>query len=103
MALWTAALRAVIGEDSNTHVLPVAELGNVPRILRRMVSRLLPREEAQWCALDWDGQLGAPIRGTAGPLVAAAYGADRMLRVWTRLPGNTVESAILVRLVEGAE
>lgn len=103
VALWTAALRAVIGEDSDTHVLPVAELGNVPRMLRRMVSRLLPREQSQWCALDWDDQLGAPIRGTAGPLVAAAYGADRRLRVWTRMPGDIVESALLVKLVEGAE
>ena len=102
VALWTAALRSVLGQDSNTHVLPVAELGNVPRILRRMVSRLLPREQSQWCALDWDGQLGAPIRGTAGPLAAAAYGADHMLRVWTRLPGDAVESALLVKLVEGA-
>ena len=101
VALWTGALRAVIGEDSDTHVLPVAELGNVPRMLRRMVRRLLPRDKAQWCALDWGGQLGAPIRGTAAPLVAAAYGADRMLRVWTPLPADTVESALLVELVEG--
>ena len=102
VALWTAALRAVIGEEGDTHVLPVAELGGVPRMLRRMVSRLLPRDREQWCALDWDGQIGAPIRGTEGPLVAAAYGADRLLRVWFPLPGDTVESALLVKLVEGA-
>lgn len=102
VALWTAALRAVIGEEGDTHVLPVAELGGVPRMLRRMVKRLLPRDPAQWCALDWDGQLGAPIRGTVAPLVAAAYGADRALRTWTALPVDTVESALLVRLVDGA-
>lgn len=102
VALWTAALRAVIGEEGDTHVLPVAELGGVPRMLRRMVKRLLPRDAAQWCSLDWDGQLGAPVRGAHGPLVAAAYGADRALRTWTALPVDTVESALLVRLVEGA-
>ena len=102
VALWTAALRGVIGEEGDVHVLPVAELGGVPRMLRRMVKRLLPRDPAQWCALDWDGQIGAPIRGTAGPVVAAAYGADRALRTWTALPVETVESTLLVRLVEGA-
>ena len=102
VALWTAALRAVIGAEGDTHVLPVAELGGVPRMLRRMVKRLLPRDPAQWCALDWDGQLGAPIRGADGPLVAAAYGADGALRVWTPLPVHTVERALMVRLVEGA-
>ncbi|CAN5831446.1 hypothetical protein BH11GEM1_BH11GEM1_26500 [soil metagenome] len=103
VALWTAALRAVIEGRGDTHVLPVAEVNGVPRLLRRMVSRLLPRDPEQWCALDWDGQLGAPIRGTASPLVAAAYGADRALRAWTALPVDTVESALLVKLVEGAE
>ena len=102
VALWTAALRAVIGDDNNTHVLPVAEVGNVPRMLRRMVRRMLPRDEDQWCALDWDGQIGARIRGNAGPLVAAAYSADHALRTWTALPVDTVESALLVKLAEGA-
>ena len=101
VALWTAALRAVIG-DGDTRVLPVADLGGVPRILRRLVGRLLPRDSAHWCALDWNGQLGAPIRGERGPLVAAAYSADRVLRAWASLPLDMVESATLVRLVEGA-
>ena len=101
VALWTSALRAVIGEESETHVLPVADLGGVPRMLRRMVRRLLPRDPAHWCALDWDGQVGPLIRGTHGPLVAAAYGADGALLTWTVLPLVTVESAILVKLVEG--
>ena len=100
VALWTAALRAVIGEEGDTHVLPVAELGGVPRMLRRMVKRLLPRDPAQWCALDWDGQLGAPIRGADRPLVAAAYGADGALREWAPLPVHTVASALMVMLVE---
>ena len=101
VAMWTAALRAVIGQEGDTHVMPVAELGGVPRMLRRMVKRLLPRDPAQWCALDWDGQLGAPIRGADGPIAAAAYGADRTLRLWTPLP-MTVDSALLIALVEAA-
>ena len=67
-----------------------------------MVSRLLPRDPAQWCALDWDGQIGAPIRGSAGPVVAAAYGVDRVLRLWTPLPVTTVEGTLLVTLAEAA-
>ena len=102
VALWTASLRAVIGPTSETHVLPVADLRGVPRMLRRMVSRLLPREPAHWCALDWDGQIGAPIRREEGPLVAAAFGATRELRVFAALPLDTVDSATLVILVEGA-
>ena len=102
VALWTAALRAVIGEEGDTHVLPVAELGAVPRMLRRMVRRLLPRDPAKWCALDWDGQIGAPIRGSAGPVVAAVYGVDRVLRLWTPLPVTTVDGTLLVTLAEAA-
>ena len=102
VALWTAALRAVIGEEGDTHVLPVAELGGVPRMLRRMVKRLLPRDPAQWCALDWDGQIGAPIRCSAGPVVAAAYGVDGALRLWTPLPVATVEANLLVTLTDAA-
>jgi hypothetical protein len=102
VALWTTALRSVINGEGETHVLPVAEVNNVPRMLRRMVRRLLPRDPEQWCALDWDGQLGAPIRGMASPLVAAAYGSDRALRAWTPLPVDSVERALLIMLVEGA-
>lgn len=102
VALWTAALRAVIGDEGDTHVLPVAEVHGVPRMLRRMVRRLLPRDPAQWCAVDWDGQLGARIRGTSAPLVAAAYDANRALRTWTPLPVTTVEDTLLVALVEAA-
>ena len=103
VALWTASLRAVIGDASATQVLPIADLGGVPRIVRAMVSRLLPRDPAQWCALDWDGQIGAPIRRTHGPLVAATFGANRALRVWMALSRDIVESATLVTLVESAE
>ena len=98
VALWTAALRAVIGDD-DTGVLPIADLRGVPRVLRRMVRRLLPTNAAHWCAIDWEGVLGAPVRGAHGPLVAAAYGRDRMLRTWEVLPLDTVESGIMVRLV----
>lgn len=101
VALWTAALRAVIGHD-RTGVLPIADLRGVPRILRGMVRRLLPADADHWCAIDWDGLLGAPVRGAHGPLVAAAYGRDRALRTWEVLPLDTVESGILVRLVERA-
>jgi len=97
VALWTAALRAVIGDD--TGVLPIADLRGVPRVLRRMVRRLLPTDPAHWCAIDWEGVLGAPVRGAHGPLVAAAYGRDGMLRTWEVLPLDSVESGIMVRLV----
>lgn len=102
VALWTSALRAVLGDTSDTHVLPIADLGGVPRLLRRMVSRLLPRDPAHWCALDWDGQVGVRIRGEREALVAAAYGADGKLRAWEALPATDVPSAALVRLVDGA-
>lgn len=101
VALWTAAIRAVIGEMGVTHVLPVADLGGVPRLVRGMVARLLPRDRAHWCALDWDGQIAAPVRCGHGPLVAAAYDARRQLRQWCALPLDTVESKLLVALVEG--
>lgn len=101
VALWTAALRAVIG-GGDIGVLPIADLRGVPRVLRRMVRRLLPTDPDHWCAIDWDGQLGALVRGAHGPLVAAAYGRDRALRTWEVLPLDTVESGIMVRLVEQA-
>lgn len=100
VALWTAALRAVIGEDGDVDVLPVADLRGVPRMVRGLVGRLLPRDPAHWCALDWDGQLGAPIRGEHGPLVAASYDGSGRLRTWSVLPLDTVESELMVRLVE---
>ena len=103
VALWTASLRAAIGEVSDTRVLPVADLKGVPRMLRKLVGRLLPRDPAHWCALDWDGQLGAPIRQGRAALVAAAFGANRQLRVWTALPPETVESATMATLVAQAE
>lgn len=102
VALWTAALRDVIGEEGDTQVLPVADLGGVPRALRRVVRRVLPRDPSHWCVIDWDGQLGARVRGEHGPLVVAVYGADGALRTWAALPRDTVESGILVTLVEGA-
>ena len=103
VALWTAALRDVSGEERDTAVLPVADLGGVPRLVRRMVARLLPRDAAHWCALDWDGQLGALIRREHRALVAAVYGADGRLRTWGALPHDAVDRAMLVTLVEGAE
>ena len=103
VALWTASLRAVVGGTNDTQVLPVADLKGVPRMLRRMVGRLLPRDPAHWCALDWDGQLGAPIRQGRGALVAAAFDANRQLRVWTALPVETVESDTIATLVAQAE
>ena len=102
VALWTAALRAVIGDDGGVDVLPVADLRGVPRLVRKLVGRLLPRDPAHWCALDWDGQLGALVRGEHGPLVAASYDGAGMLRTWSVLPLETVESALMVRLVESA-
>lgn len=102
VALWTEALRAVIRDASETQVLSVADLGGVPRMLRRMVGRMLSRDPAHWCALDWDGQLGARIRGGIEPAVAAAYGADGTLRVWSALPLGGVERVILAQLVQGA-
>lgn len=102
VALWTVALRDVIGDERNIEVLPVADLGGVPRALRRMVRRMLPRDPSQWCVIDWDGQLGAKVRGEHGPLVVAVYGADGALRTWAALPRDAVESGILVTLVEGA-
>lgn len=102
VALWTAALRDVIRRESDTQVLPVADLGGVPRMIRGMVSRMLPRDPAHWCALDWDGQVGAHIRGDHGPLVAAVHGADGSLRAWSALSLDTVERAMLARLVQGA-
>lgn len=102
VALWTAALRDVIRQESDTRVLPVADLGGVPRMIRGMVSRMLPRDAAHWCALDWDGQLAARIRGDRNQLVAAVYGADGTLRAWSALPLDIVERAILARLVQGA-
>lgn len=102
VALWTAALRAVVGDTSDTYILPIADLGGVPRMLRGMVSRLLPRDLSHWCALDWNGQVGVHIRGEHGALVAAAYGADAELRVWEALPVTEVQSALLVTLVEAA-
>ena len=101
-ALWTAALRDVIRSASDTKVLSVADLGGVPRMLRRSVSRMLPRDPAHWCALDWDGQIGARIRRDHGPVVEAAYGTDGMLRVWAALPLDMVDRAILAKLVQGA-
>lgn len=103
VALWTAALREVIRSTSVTEVLSVADLGGVPRMLRRSVSRMLPRDPAHWCALDWDGQIGARIRRDHGPAVAASYGADAMLRVWSALPLDLVDRVILAKLVQGAE
>lgn len=100
-ARWTAALRAEAG-DGEVHVMPVADLCGVPRMLRRMISRLLPRDPAHWCALDWDGQLGAPIRGAHGPLVAAVYGADGVLRAWTVLRADAVSAAMVAKLVARA-
>lgn len=102
VALWTAALRDVIRQESDTRVLPVADLGGVPRMIRGMVSRMLSRDPTHWCALDWDGQVGAHVRGAHGPLVAAAYGADGTLRAWSALSLVIVERAILARLVQGA-
>ena len=102
VALWTAALRAVIGSDGDVDVLPVADLRGVPRMVRRLVGRLLPRDPAHWCALDWDGQLGALVRGEHGPLAAASYDRSGELRTWSVLPLDTVESALMVRLVESA-
>ena len=102
VALWTAALRAVIGSDDDTSVLPIADLRGVPRVLRGMVKRLLPTDPDHWCAIDWEGQLGAAVRASHGPLVAAAYGRDRVLRTWEVLPLDTVESSIMVRLVTRA-
>lgn len=102
VAMWTAAFRDVIRAASKTEVLSVADLGGVPRMLRRSVSRMLPRDPAHWCALDWDGQLGARIRRDHGPVVAAAYGTDGMLRVWSALSLDVVDRAILAKLVQGA-
>ncbi len=101
-ARWTAALRAEAGEASGVHVMPVADLCGVPRMLRRMIGRLLPRDPAHWCALDWEGQLGAPIRGAHGPLVAAVYGADGVLRAWTALRADAVSRSMVGTLVEQA-
>lgn len=99
VALWTAAFRAEIGDQGGASVLPVADLGGVPRVVRRLVRRLLPREPAHWCAIDWDGQVGAPVRGAHGPLVAAAYGEDGALRMWEVLPLDIAEPAMLARLI----
>ena len=101
-ARWTSALRAEAGDASDVHVMPVADLCSVPRLLRRVIRRLLPRDPAHWCALDWEGQLGAPIRGAHGPLVAAVYGADGVLRAWTALRADTVSRSMVGKLVARA-
>ena len=100
VALWTAALRAEIGDGGRANVLPVADLGGVPRAVRGLVRRLLPRDPAHWCAIDWDGQVGGPVRGDHGPLVAAAYGADGSLRLWEVLPFDVADPAMRDRLIE---
>lgn len=88
--------------DQFGRVLDEETYRGVPRMLRRMIGRLLPRDPAHWCALDWEGQLGAPIRGAHGPLVAAVYGADGVRRTWTALRADAVSSAIVAKLVERA-
>ncbi len=102
VALWTAALRDVIGEERDIEVLPVADLGGVPRALRRMVRRVLPRNQLHWCVIDWDGQLGAKVRGEHGPIVVAVYGVDGALKTWAAIPHDAVDRGILLTLVEGA-
>ena len=102
VAQWTAALRAQLGEGSATAVLPVADLVGVPRMIRGLVLRLLPRDPAHWCAIDWDGQLGARIRGEHGSLVAAAYDSEGMLMTWAALPPDNIDRELLLTLVDWA-
>jgi hypothetical protein len=102
VALWTASLRLAIGDSSDTCVLPVADLGGVPRILRRTVSRLLPRDPEHWCALDWEGQLCTSVREAGSTLCAAAFDARGVLRLVRSLPREAVDRETLVQLVEAA-
>ena len=102
VALWTAALRTELGTGSPPAVLPVADLVGVPRMIRGLVLRLFPRDPAHWCAIDWNGRLGARIRGDHGPLVAAAYDAAGILTTWAVLPPDTIDRALLLTLVHSA-
>lgn len=102
VALWTSALRDVVGAAPTPQVLATADLGNVPRLLRGAVRRLLPRDPAHWCAIDWKGDLAPHIRGDHEPLVAATFGADGLLRTLVALPLDDVVSATLVQLIEAA-
>ena len=103
VALWTDALRTELGTASVASVLPVADLVGVPRMIRGLVLRMLPRDPEHWCAIDWDGQLGARIRSELGPLVAAVYDADGILTTWAVLPPDTIDRALLLTLVHSAE
>ena len=102
VARWTAALRVQLGGGSVTAVLPVADLVGVPRMIRGLVLRLLPRDPAHWCAIDWDGQLGARVRGELGPLVAAVYHVDGTLATWAALPPDDIDRELLLTLVDSA-
>lgn len=102
VAQWTAALRIAIGESSDLCVLPVADLAGVPRLFRRTVGRLLPRDPDHWCALDWDGQLCALLRRADSPLVAAAFDATGLRRLHRALPRDAVHASTLVALIEAA-
>lgn len=102
VAAWTSALRLAIGATSETCVLPVADLGGVPRLLRRAVSRMLPRDAEHWCALDWDGQLCTLLRRKGSAVVAAAFDARGRLRAHMPLDRDQVDAATLVRLAERA-
>ena len=40
----------------NAQIVALATLEAVPRLLRKMVRGFFPKDEEQWCLLDWDGE-----------------------------------------------
>lgn len=101
LAGWMRQLH-VAAQGSTVQVLPVGDMKGAPRLVRGIIRSTLPKDSLQWLALDWDGQLAAPVRGERGELVAAVYGADGALRGWEALPLSGVDATIAARLVQRA-
>lgn len=101
IAGWMRQLH-VAAQGSTVQVLPVGDMKGAPRFVRGFIRSTLPKDARQWLALDWDGQLAAPVRGERGELVAAAYDADGELRAWESLPLSGVDAHVASRLVQRA-
>lgn len=98
---WEALLRAP-ARARGVRVVSVADLKGAPRLLRGVIRGSFPKDTARAVLMDFDGQLGRPLRGERPPLVAVAYGADGRLRRTTELPLDAPDAALGEQLIAAA-
>lgn len=98
---WTQRIRAAVS-SAEADVLPVADLSGAPRMLRGMIRKMFSKDTTAAVALDWDGVIARPMRGTRAPLVAVVYGTDGRLKEWISLSTTQVDVATVQRLLAAA-